>query len=93
MQSICPKLSYPRRYNALSALEVATIMISNGHDLHSSNRDIILKMCDGSLQRILETHPSYDPLHYVLLFLQGDDRWYVDVPLAGSVKRERVMTM
>lgn len=32
-----------RRYNAPSALEVAAIMIGDGHDLHSSNRDIILR--------------------------------------------------
>ena len=48
-------------------------MIGDGHDLHSSNRDIILKMHDRGLQRISETHPSYDPLYYVLLFPQDDD--------------------
>ena len=58
----------PCRYNALSASEVATIMIGDGHDLHSSNRNIILRIRDKGLQRISETHPSYDPLHYVLLF-------------------------
>jgi len=82
-----------RRYNAPSASEVAAIMVGNGHDLNASNRDIILRMRDGGLQRISETHPSYDPLHYVLLFPQGDDGWHVDIPLIGSVKRERVTTM
>ena len=43
-------------------------------------------MHDEKLQRISETHPSYDPLHYVLLFPSGDDSWHVDVPLIGSVK-------
>ena len=76
------------RYNAPSASEVAAIMVGDGHDLDASNRDIILRMRDRGLQRISETHPSYDPLHYVLLFPQGDDGWHVDIPLIGSVKRD-----
>ena len=63
----------PCHYNAPLAFEVAAIMIGDGYDLDASNRDIILRMCDGGLQRISESHPSYDPLHYVLLFSQGDD--------------------
>ena len=42
-------------------LPVAAIMVGDGHDLDASNRDIILRMRDGGLQRISETHPSYDP--------------------------------
>lgn len=82
-----------RRYNAPSTSEVAAIMFGDGHELHASNRDIVLRLHNGGLQRISEIHPSYDPLHYVLLFPQGDDGWHIDVPLAGSEKRERVTTM
>ncbi len=68
-------------------------MIGDDHDLYVSNRDIILRMHDGGLQRISETHPFYNPLHYVLLFSHDDDGWYVDIPLTVFAKRERVMTM
>ena len=47
--------------NAPSASEVAAIMVGDGYDLHASNRDIILRKRDGALQRISETHSSYDP--------------------------------
>src|SRR5436190_23790223 len=76
-------------YNAPTAFEVAAIMVGDGHELHVANRDILLRMRDGGLQRISEIHPSYDPLHYVLLFPNGDDGWHVDVPLISSGKRER----
>ncbi|PKC00614.1 hypothetical protein RhiirA5_382331 [Rhizophagus irregularis] len=81
------------RYNAPTASEVATIMVGDGHELYIANRDILLQMHDGGLQRILEIHPSYDPLHYILLFPRGDDGWHVDVPLIGAKKKERVTTM
>jgi len=48
-------------------------MVGDGHELHTANRDILLRMHDGDLQRISEIHPSYDPLHYILLFPRGDD--------------------
>ena len=50
-------------------------------------------MHDGKLQRISKIHPSYNPLHYILLFLNGDDGWHVDVPLIDAAKRERVTAM
>ena len=68
-------------------------MISDGCDVTPSNRDILLRLRHGGFQRISEVHPSYDPLHYVLLFPKGDDGWHVDIPLEGSAKRERITTM
>ncbi|CAB4418636.1 unnamed protein product [Rhizophagus irregularis] len=44
-------------------------------------------------KKISETHPSYDPLHYVLLFPKGDDGWHINIPLIGSLKREKVTAM
>ena len=60
-------------YNAPTSSDVAAIMIGDGHDINPTNRDIHLKLHDEGLQRISETHPSYDPLHYILLFPRGDD--------------------
>ena len=62
-----------RYYNTSTSFEVAAIMVGDGHELHTANQDILLKMHDGNLQKISEIHPSYDPLHYILLFLRGDD--------------------
>ncbi|PKK57873.1 hypothetical protein RhiirC2_797252 [Rhizophagus irregularis] len=73
-----------RCYNTFTASEVAAIMVSDGHELHTANRDILLKMCDGNLQRISKIHPSYDLLHYVLLFSNGDNSCHMDVSLIGS---------
>src|SRR3990170_7150158 len=83
----------PRRYNAPTVSEIAAIMVGDGHELHPSNRDILLRLRDGGLQKISECHPSYDPLHYILLFPNGDDGWHLDISLAETAKRERVTTM
>jgi len=87
------RMCNPRHYNTPIVADVAAIMIDNGHDLNPSNRDILLRLRDGGLQRISELHPSYDPFHYILLFLKGDDGWHINIPLIGAVKRERVITM
>src|SRR6266542_3961260 len=77
-----------RRYNAPIASDVAAIMIGDSYNIDPSNRDILLKLHDRDLQRISEFYPSYDSLHYVLLFSKDDDSWHIDIPLAGTVKRE-----
>src|SRR5438105_2960695 len=81
------------RYNTPTTSEVAAIMVGNGHELHMANHDILLMMRNGGLQRISEIHLSYNPLHYVLLFLNGDNGWHVNIPLISSGKREKVTAM
>ena len=81
------------RYNTPTSSDVAALMIGDGHDIEPLNRDILLRSCEGGLQRISELHPSYDPLHYVLLFPKGDDGWHVNIPLTGSGSRTRVTQM
>ena len=80
-------------YNAPTSSDVAAIMVGDGYNEIPTNRNICLRLRDGGLQRISETHPSYDPLHYVLLFPRGDDGWHINIPLIGSQKRIRVTTM
>src|SRR5256885_10227862 len=80
-------------YNIPASSEVATIMIGDGYNIDITNRDIHLRLRKGGLQRISETHPSYDPLHYVLLFPRGDDGWHINIPLIGSSRRTRVTPM
>ena len=81
------------RYEVPISSDVAALMIGDGYDIEPSNRDILLNQHQGGLQRISELHPSYDPLHYVLLFPKGDDSWYKDIPLLGSKVRKRVSMM
>jgi hypothetical protein len=68
-------------------------MVSDGYNESTTNRDICLRLHNGNLQRISETHPSYDPLHYVLLFPKGDDGWHINIPLKESQKRIRITPM
>ena len=56
-----------RRYNRPTANEVAVIMVGTG-DEPTVGRDLILHPRSNRLQRIRETHSSYNPLRYPLLF-------------------------
>ena len=80
-------------YNPPTSSDVAAIMIGDGYDQNPTNRDICLRLHNKQLQRISETHPSYDSLHYVLLFPRGDDGWHINIPLIGSQKRTRITPM
>ncbi|GET67424.1 uncharacterized protein LOC104885245 [Rhizophagus irregularis DAOM 181602=DAOM 197198] len=86
MRIFCDRSNDARRYNAPAASNVAAIMVGDGYEVEPSNRDIVLNLRDGTLQRISELHPSYDPLQYVLLFPNGDDGWHLDIPLADNTR-------
>jgi hypothetical protein len=75
----------PRRYNTPNASEVAAIMIGTGQETEYQNRDIVLQPYEGGLQRISEIHPSYIPLHYVLMFPRGEDGWHPNIPIRNEV--------
>src|SRR5437660_421013 len=49
-------------YNTPTVSDVATIIVDDGHEIDLFNQDIVLNLRDGTLQRILELHPSYDSL-------------------------------
>ncbi len=70
----CPD---PRRYNAPTAPEIAVIMPGDGYNEQEASRDIVLHARSGDLKRITETHCSYDPLHYVILFPRGEYNCWV----------------
>ncbi|CAI6361884.1 unnamed protein product [Macrosiphum euphorbiae] len=54
---------------------MAVVMIGEEY----GNRDIILSRKDEKLQRISETHRSYDSLEYPLIFLHGEDGYAIDI--------------
>lgn len=68
-----PAGEHERRFNAPMLNEVAIVVV--GENLES--RDIVIKRRDGgNLQRICETHRSYDALQYPLIFCRGEDGYH-----------------
>ncbi|XP_026417352.1 uncharacterized protein LOC113312830 [Papaver somniferum] len=64
-----------RRYNLPTAKEVSVIIPENPSDIKAP-RDILLHLKAGKGFTIInEWHPSYLPLHYVLLFPYGELGW------------------
>ncbi|XP_060868320.1 uncharacterized protein LOC132943370 isoform X2 [Metopolophium dirhodum] len=73
--NMVPRGQHRGRFNAPSQVEMAVIMIGEEY----GNRDIILSRKDEKLQRISETHRSYDSLEYPLIFLHGEDGYAIDI--------------
>ncbi|CAI6356259.1 unnamed protein product [Macrosiphum euphorbiae] len=61
--------------SGLNKVEMAVVMIGEEY----GNRDIVLSRKDEKLQRISETHRSYDSLEYPLIFLHGEDGYAIDI--------------
>jgi len=64
--------------------KVAAIVPGDGDEHVSEHREIILRLkapAQGShLKRISHLNPLYSPLHYVLLFPNGEQGWYTQIP-------------
>ena len=69
-----------RRYNLPTADEVAAVVPGDGTTA-TAPRDVMLHLRGGGIQRITDGHPSYGPLHYVLLFPHGEDGWSFNLRL------------
>ena len=79
-----------RRYNRPTAGEIAVIMVGTG-DESTAGRDIVLQGRRDGLQRIRETHSSYNPLRYPLLFPLGEQGWHIgmhiSIPYVPNLKK------
>ena len=64
-----PAGEHERHFNAPTTSEAAIILAAEQY----GNRDIVLQLRNNSLQRMTETHQSYDALQFPLIFWQGDD--------------------
>ncbi|KAG2217109.1 hypothetical protein INT45_006675, partial [Circinella minor] len=64
-----------RRYDQQSYLKVAAMIVENTMDSESSPHEIVIRDRQSGLRTISSLHPSYIPLHYVLMFPFGDDGW------------------
>lgn len=64
-----PAGEHPRRFNEPVTNEVAIVIVGNEFD----RRDILLEKRSAEIQRVSETHRSYDALQYPLIFWEGED--------------------
>jgi hypothetical protein len=75
-----------RRWNKPTAPELAAIIPSEGN-----SRKIVVFPFYGRPKRISEIHPSYDALHFVLLFPAGEDGWHHQLFLPKMNKHVTVL--
>ena len=71
-----PAGEHARRFNAPTTDEVAIVIAGNEFD----RRDIVLEKKNNQLQRVAETHRSYDALQYPLIFWAGEDGYHFLIP-------------
>lgn len=72
-----PAGQHAGRYNPPTINEVAIVIVGEG--FHP--RDIVLHRRNNELQRVSETHRSYDALQYPLLFWQGEDGYQFNLKM------------
>ncbi|RNA18930.1 hypothetical protein BpHYR1_000594 [Brachionus plicatilis] len=75
-----------KRYNTPTTDEIAVLMINNNQDQQNAKRDITIFPKSGGLKYINEIHSSYDPLHYVLMFMKGEQGWQPNTIPINSTK-------
>lgn len=66
-------------------------------DSHYCKRDILIRRRTQQLQRIVETHPSYDALQYPLIFWRGNDSYHIGLkqvdPSTGALTNKNLSCM
>lgn len=73
-----PARQHARRFNAPTVDEVTIVVVGE-------NRDIVLHRRRSQLQRVSETHRSYDALQYPILFWQGEDGYHFSMKMINPV--------
>ncbi len=69
-------------YNAPTVDKVGALVVGGDVD-EVDARDIVVRSTNGYFQRISPLHSAYAPLHYILFFPDGHNRWHDDIPLNG----------
>ncbi|UYV66602.1 hypothetical protein LAZ67_4002268 [Cordylochernes scorpioides] len=67
-----PSGEHERRFNAPQSNDVAVVLSAD----EFNQRDIIIQRRSNALKRISETHRSYDPLQYPIIFWDGEDGYH-----------------
>ena len=84
-----------RRHNLPVVEEIAAVIPGDGSEERSEHRDVVLCLQGGGLMQISHLHPSYTPLHYVMLFPRGEEGWHPDLQMtlaAGQRARSAKMS-
>jgi hypothetical protein len=89
-----PAWGHARLFNEPLTNEVAVVIVGNQYD----RRDIVLEKKNNQLQRVAETHSSYDALQYPLIFWEGEDGYnflimQTDPTTGMPVERKKVSAM
>lgn len=79
-----PAGEHARRFNAPTIDEVAIVMVGESFP----SRDIVLHRRGEQLQRVSETHRSYDALQYPLLHWRGDDGYHINIRQVSPLTRK-----
>lgn len=79
-----PAGEHERRYNAPTIDEVAIVIVGDEFE----SRDIILHRRNDNIQRVAETHRSYDALQYPIIFWQGEDGYHFNIKLRNAITSE-----
>lgn len=66
--------AHPGRFNMPTTKEVAVVIVGQAFE----RRYIIIQSRNSELSRISETHRSYDPLQYPLMFCYGEDGYSIN---------------
>ncbi|XP_050323146.1 uncharacterized protein LOC126754957 [Bactrocera neohumeralis] len=76
---------HERRFNAPINNEVVVVIV--GDEFQS--RDIVLRRRNNQLQRLCETHRSYDALQYPILFCRGEDGYSINLKMVDPANPQR----
>lgn len=72
------------RFNAPQTNEIAAIVTGEEH----GKRDIVIHHRGTRLQRITETHRSYDPLQYPLICVHGEEGYHFGIAQVNPIGKE-----
>ena len=76
-----------RTYNFPRVRDIAAFIPDRSHV--AAPRSIAIRMHGAGIKRITDLNSAYDPLHFVLLFLRGEQGWTTDIPLNVTYRRQR----
>jgi len=79
----------PRVYNTHLVDEIEALIVGDLSNMEP-RRDIIVKKCYGELTRIHETHTSFIPLQYPLIFPYGEDGYQENIMLRESHNHSQI---
>lgn len=77
-----PVGQHARRFNAPTIDEVVIVIV--GEQFESC--DTVLHRRNDRLQRVAETHRSYNALQYPILFWEGEDGYHFNIKIPNKLK-------